>query len=189
MLTSEALQVLIDRRDDRQVVITNQGSSREWPKLSDHPLDFHFLPSAMGAAIPLGLGIALAQPDREVLVISGDGSLLMNLGSLVTVAGSGARNITVVVLDNRAYAVTGCQKMPATGHDVSYVDMARAAGFKSSEEFVQLDQWRDGATTALTLPGPRFISLKVAVEHHTLAPDSLQPISQRMATLRQELAH
>ena len=107
--TLDALQVLAEARLPGQVVITNQGSAREWPKLVPDPLDFHFLPSAMGAAIPFGLGIALAQPEREILVVSGDGSLLMNLGCLVTATGSGARNLTVVVLDNGCYAVTGIQ--------------------------------------------------------------------------------
>src|SRR5439155_17136250 len=93
MSVIDALQVLVELRGDDQIVITNQASARIWPKLADHPLDFHYNPSAMGGAIPLGLGLALAQPQRHVLVISGDGSLLMNLGSLITVAASGASNL------------------------------------------------------------------------------------------------
>src|SRR3954469_590197 len=77
-----ALQVLIDLRRDDQVVVTNQASARIWPKLSQRALDLHYNPSTMGGAIPLALGLAIAQPDRQVLVVSGDGALLMNLGSL-----------------------------------------------------------------------------------------------------------
>src|SRR5205814_3577055 len=108
-----ALEVLINLRGPDQIVVTNQASARVWPKLSRHPLDFHYNPSTMGGAIPLALGLAMAQPRRHVLVVSGDGALLMNLGSLMTVAGSGVTNLTVVVLENELYEVTGGQKTPA----------------------------------------------------------------------------
>ena len=84
-----ALQVLIAERKSDHIVVTNQGSARVWPKLNQHALDLHYNPSTMGGAVPLGLGFAIAQPQREVLIVSGDGSLLMSLGSLVTVVGSG----------------------------------------------------------------------------------------------------
>jgi sulfopyruvate decarboxylase subunit beta len=108
----EALRVLAEVRTDRQVVISNQMSARLWPALSQHPLDFNYLSSTMGGAIPLGLGLALARPELEVIVLSGDGSLLMNLGCLVTVVGSGATNLTVILLDNGIYEVTGGQRTP-----------------------------------------------------------------------------
>ena len=186
MSTSAALQVINEIRGDDDIVITNQGSSREWPKLGEHPLDFHFLPSAMGAAIPLGLGLAIAQPQREVIVISGDGSLLMNLGCLVTVTGSGATNISIVLLDNGVYAVTGCQKTAAT-EDVDYAGLARAAGFGNVSQFVNLGDWQRRAADSLRRAGPRFIWLRVQPEHHTLPPGSLQPIAQRLRRLQDAL--
>ena len=112
-----ALRVLADLCCDDQIVVTNQGSSRIWPKLRRRSLDFHYNPSTMSGAIPLALGLALAQPQREVLAISGDGSLLMSLGSLVTVVGSGVTNLTVVLLDNGIYEVTGGQETPAARVD------------------------------------------------------------------------
>lgn len=187
MTTTEALQVLIDVRTDDQVVITNQGSAREWPKLAEHPLDFHFLPSAMGAAIPFGLGIALAQPHREVIVVSGDGSLLMNLGSLVTVTGSGAANLTVVLLNNEVYAVTGGQKTAASGNGVDFVSMAQAAGFKSVARFDDQSSWQAGAADALTKQGPRFVNLDVLAERHTLPAGTLMPMTDRIEQLRETL--
>src|SRR2546423_7588499 len=101
-----ALEVLLRLRTD-QVVVTTMGSAREWPRLSNHPLDFHYIPSAMGQAPSIGLGLALSQPAREVIVFTGDGSLLMNLGCLATLAASGAKNLTLVALDNGVYEVTG----------------------------------------------------------------------------------
>ncbi len=61
----DALKVLVESRDDSSVVVTHQGSARLWPQLVEHPLDFHYNPSTMGGAIPFGLGIALAHPDRQ----------------------------------------------------------------------------------------------------------------------------
>ncbi|HVU89478.1 MAG TPA: thiamine pyrophosphate-dependent enzyme, partial [Pirellulales bacterium] len=83
-----ALEVLLKRRRD-EIVVTTMGSAREWPRLSRHPLDFHYIPSAMGHAPMLALGMALAQPQREVLAFNGDGCMLMSLGCLVTIVASG----------------------------------------------------------------------------------------------------
>jgi thiamine pyrophosphate-dependent acetolactate synthase large subunit-like protein len=184
--TLEVLQVLAETRAAGQVVITNQGSAREWPKLTSHELDFHFLPSAMGAAIPFGLGLALGQPDREIMVISGDGSLLMNLGCLVTVTGSQAKNLTIIVLDNRSYAVTGVQKTAAHSGQVDYVALAFACGFESAQQIDELAQLRDWA--AHTTPGPRFLSITVAPEHHQLTT-TLPPIVERIQKLGDSLRH
>jgi len=157
----DAVQVLIDHRGEDQIVVTNQGAARLWPKLRRHPLDLHYNPSTMGGAVPLALGLALAQPRREVLAISGDGALLMSLGSLVTVAGSGAANLTVVVLYNGLYEVTGGQQTPAGSAAVDFAGLARSAGFRSVSRFDELTAWREQAAAALTTPGPRFISLTV----------------------------
>jgi sulfopyruvate decarboxylase subunit beta len=82
----DALRVLIEHCDENWIVVTNQGSARIWPKLVRRPRDLHYNPSTMGGAVSLALGLALAQPKRRVLCVTGDGALLMNLGSLVTVA-------------------------------------------------------------------------------------------------------
>ena len=83
----DALRVLAQHRGDR-VVITTMAAVGVWPELSDTPLDFAYIPSSMGQAPTIGLGLALAQPGRGVIVVNGDGSMLMNLGSLVTLAGN-----------------------------------------------------------------------------------------------------
>jgi thiamine pyrophosphate-dependent acetolactate synthase large subunit-like protein len=156
----EAQQVLADLCTAEQIVVTNQGSARIFPKLRRRALDFHYNPSTMGGAIPLALGLALAQPNREVLVVSGDGSLLMSLGALVTVARAGAANLTVILLDNGLYEVTGGQQTPAPAA-IDYGGIARAAGFASVATFQELADWRAEAAAALGKPGPRFIWLAV----------------------------
>ncbi len=93
----------------------------------DHELNFP-LWGAMGGAAMLGLGLALAQPKRRVLVLTGDGEMLMGLGALATIAVQRPRNLYIVVLDNERYGETG-QQETHTGHGVDLAAMARAAGF------------------------------------------------------------
>ena len=85
MPLAEALAVIHQYRADA-VVITTMGAAREWQTLEPHPKDLVYMPSSMGQGPPLGLGIAIAQPDQRVIVVNGDGCTLMNLGCLVTIA-------------------------------------------------------------------------------------------------------
>ena len=104
----DALEVIHQYRQDA-VVITTMGAAREWQKLEPHPKDLVYMPSSMGQGPPLGLGIALAKPDQRVIVINGDGCLLMNLGCLVTITAQAPTNFTLIVVDNGVYEVTGGQ--------------------------------------------------------------------------------
>ncbi len=167
-----ALRVLADLRKADQIVVTSMGSAREWPKISQHTLDFHYVPSTMSGAVPLALGLALAQPAREVLVCTGDGSLLMSLGCLVTVIDSRASNLTIVLLDNGVYEITGGQKTAAANNNVDFADLARAVGFRSVACFRDGLEWRDRASEVMSQPGPRFIWLKTEPEreHYVLDP-------------------
>jgi len=184
-----ALEVLLPLRDER-IVVTTMGAAREWPKLSQHPLDLHYIPSAMGAAPALGLGLALAQPQREVLVLNGDGAMLMNIGSLVTIVASGATNLTLIVFDNGVYEVTGGQQTAAAsaaGHAaIDLAAMARAAGFSSVRAFDDLTVWRRSAAAALQLPGPRCLTLSVErVTDYQL--ESPGPLRERLARFQAAL--
>ena len=184
MPVREALRVLAEARGDDQVVITNQGSARIWPLIDRHPLDFHYNPSNMGGAVPFALGLALARAPREVLVLTGDGSLLMSLGCLVTVVAAGVTNLSVIVLDNGTYEVTGGQRTPASERDVDFAEMARAAGFRTVAGYGSASKWRNDAAGILSATGPRFIWLLVEAAQ----PDDLAtpPISmqEQIARLR-----
>jgi sulfopyruvate decarboxylase subunit beta len=180
----DALQVLIDHRQERDIVITNQGSARVWPQLARQPLDFHYNPSTMGGALPLALGLALAQHDRHVMCVSGDGALLMSLGSLVTTASAGPRNLTIVVLDNGLYEVTGGQKTAATNVLIDWPTLARAAGFPSAQSFDELSAWKAGAAEVLAKAGPRFISLVVRPTPIAYLHAATPPITEQVASLR-----
>src|ERR1700688_4027865 len=90
------------------------------------PQNFYMLGS-MGLAIPIALGVAIAQPQRHVVALEGDGSLLMQLGCLATVAAQKPTNLTMVIMDNGLYQITGGQRTPAAG-TADYVALARASG-------------------------------------------------------------
>ena len=187
MPVAETLQVLADLRRDSDVLVTNQASARLWPTLSDHPLDLNYNPSTMGGAIPLALGLALAKPQREIIVVSGEGSLLMSLGSLVTVVGSGATNITIVVLDNGMYEVTGGQATPATNIPIDFAGLARAAGFPTAVHYSNLNRWRDQAPAGFSSSGPRLICLQVGPTDSRILKEPSGDIKPRIERLRDAL--
>ena len=187
MSVTECLQPLVDLRQPDQVVITNHGSAREWPKLAQSDLDFHYIPSAMGGAIPFGLGLALAQPQRHVLVCSGDGSLLMNLGCLVTCAAAQPANLTIALLDNGVYEVTGLQKTAASQADVDFAGLARSAGFATVMEFSDAQQWRDASAAFLDSAGPRFVWLRIDPVTENFLLDPPCPISEQLDRLKAAL--
>src|SRR5215469_2147092 len=104
---SAVAQILADRRDT--LVVTGLGSpTYDVAAAGDHPLNF-YLWGAMGSAATMGLGLALAQPRRRVLVITGDGELLMGLGALATIAAKQPANLAIAVIDNERYGETGMQ--------------------------------------------------------------------------------
>lgn len=184
----EALQALAGVRGKSDIVITNQASARVWPQISQHPLDFAYNPSTMGGAIPLALGLALADSRRSVIVVSGDGALLMNLGCLVTVVGCQATNLTIVVLENGLYEVTGGQQIPGAAADVNLSAMAQGAGFPMAECCTDLSDWQQHACEYLAAPGPRFISLVVQrtpSEYFTMnGPSMSDQLTRLSAALR-----
>ncbi len=183
MTHQEVLEVLAAQRTD-QIVITTMGSVAVWPKLSDTPLDFAYIPSSMGQGIALGLGLALAQP-RRVVAVSGDGSLLMNLGSLVTVANHPAA-ITVLLIDNGLYEVTGGQDIAGAGQ-TDYAGLARAAGIKRVHACSDRTDWLARAKEVLAGEGPVFVWLKVAGERGRTTPAPPRPMTEQVRRLCEQI--
>jgi thiamine pyrophosphate-dependent acetolactate synthase large subunit-like protein len=141
----------------------------------------------------MGLGLALAQPQRRVIVMSGDGSLLMNLGTLVTISAQNPANLTVIVFDNGVYEVTGSQPTPGTpgaranGDAVDFIKVARACGFRSTYHWIRLADWAAGIETALADPGPTLVVLDVAPELGKPGPKSPGPARERARALMKAL--
>lgn len=181
----DALAALRRVRRDDDVVIATMAAARAWMELGkQHPLDFIFVPSSMGHATSFGLGIALAQPERRVIVCNGDGSMLMNLGSLVTIAAQAPRNLVVIVLDNGVYEVTGAQPVPGRA---DFAALARASGFESVFHFSTLEKWTRNLEPVLGAKGPVFILLEITAVPGRAGPKSPGNAAERAKALMRAL--
>jgi sulfopyruvate decarboxylase subunit beta len=184
MTHREALEVLAGSRGQR-IVITMHGSVDIWASLSDTPLDFSFVPVSMGQAPSLGLGLAMAQSRHGVVVVSGDGHLLMNLGCLVTL-GNYPSDLILIVMDNGVYEVTGGQPTVGSGR-IDFAVMARAAEIQRVYFCHTTEMWRKTVSEALSSPGPCLIWLKVAARKGESAPKLARPMKEQIARLKQIL--
>jgi thiamine pyrophosphate-dependent acetolactate synthase large subunit-like protein len=185
MTHREALEVLAQNRG-RRIVIPTMASIAIWPQLSDQPLDFAYMPSSMGQGPALGLGLALAHPEHGAIVINGDGSMLMNLGSLVSLANHPA-NVFVVIIDNGIYEITGGQATAGKGH-TDFAGLARAAGIGRVYTFATVADWRAGAAGALADPGPAVIVLHVEGRPGQKTPVPPRPMAEQIVRLTQALS-
>jgi len=123
------------------------------------PQNFYMLGS-MGLAIPIALGVAIAQPQRHIVALEGDGSLLMQLGCLTTIAALGPKNLTMVIMDNGLYQITGSQPTPAAGL-ADFVAIARGAGIAKSAWAADEEDFDRLIDTALAEGGPTFIAARI----------------------------
>jgi thiamine pyrophosphate-dependent acetolactate synthase large subunit-like protein len=162
-------KLVLDRRKVVAEILQQRGDALIMPGLGaptwdcaavdDHPLTFYSW-GGMGGCAMMGLGLALAQPRRRVLVITGDGELLMGLGSLATIGVEKPRNLAVIVIDNEHYGETGMQPTH-TRHGVDIPAMARAAGFRSAGTVYTAQQLKTWIPRFYRQPGPVFCSIKV----------------------------
>ncbi len=197
LIKEECLQLIAEQRTD-EIVVTTMGSSVPWGKISTHPLDFASVGSAMGHAADFALGIALAAPDRRVVVINGDGSMLMCLGTLATITALNAppTNYLLFVCDNGSYEVTGNQPVPDGNTRFSWTTIAKGAGFEKVYEFDNSEKLAAELPSIWHETGPIFVSLKIAQAHEP-PPDRWggfqypylqESLAESTHKLRQELA-
>lgn len=159
----EAVAALLSRRGDA-LVVTGLGSPTYDVHAAGDRDDNYYLWGAMGGAALVGLGLALAQPQRRVLVITGDGEQLMALGGLATIATAKPRNLSIVVIDNEHYGETGMQASH-TGKGIDLAAIAAANGFAAADTartMAEVDTL--GATLAKVADGPRLFVIKVAAD-------------------------
>ena len=159
----EAVARLLSNRD-KLLVITGLGSpSYDVMAAGDHELNY-YLWGAMGSAAMVGLGLANAQPDKPVLVITGDSELMMGMGALATIAVSGPKNLTIAVVDNGRFGETGMQTSHS-GYGVCIDRVAASVGFSWTGEIRTLDEV-DALRERLPLfQGPQLATLKVEAEN------------------------
>lgn len=157
---------ILYQRGDLLVVAGLGAPAWDVTAAGDHPLSFP-LWGAMGGAAMIGLGLALAQPKRKVLVVTGDGEMLMGLGSLAVIGSHKPRNLSIVVLDNEQYGETGMQDT-VTASGVDLAGIAKSAGFtttmsiktKSELSLLKNQIYKESKTTS----GPLFAQVKVDPE-------------------------
>ena len=165
MTRLEATRVIIDLAGDAPIIASLGHPAYDLFAAGDRPQNFYTWGS-MGMASSIGLGLALARPDRRVFVLDGDGSLLMNLGSLATIGLLRPLNLVLVVMDNEEYATTGGQKTP-TAHGADLAAAARAMCIAASA-IVRDEGELKGALAEAS--GPQVIVAKVRESAPTVKP-------------------
>ena len=178
------LEKLAARRKD-EIIITNMGIAKPWEKLSDGPFDFASVDSGMGHAADLAHGLAIAQPDRRVITLNGDGSMLMCLGTLVTVAQRPVDNYALVIIENGTYEITGNQPVPGTGR-INYETIARGAGIEAVYTVADDTDFDNKLNLLFEEKGPLVFVWKVAQANEPV-PIFQIPIWERAHRLRRAL--
>lgn len=154
-------QLLIDRGE--LLVVSGLGSATyDVAAAGDHPLNF-YLWGAMGGTAMIGLGLALAQPDRRVAVLTGDGDMLMGLGSLATIGVKQPKNLAIVVLDNAHYGETGMQASH-THSGIDLVAVALGCRFKHARAISRIEEAVDVRKLLHTGEGPILVSARISEE-------------------------
>ena len=181
-----ALRVLARARTD-EIVVLSESTRQDWPPISTRPdLDIP-ITGSMSKASSFGLGIALARPDLQVWVLDSDGALLMNLGSLVTIARAKPANLLHVLYDNEAYDTTGGQPTPGAGL-VDFTALALAAGYPAARAYDRLEDLEHDMPSILAGPRPTLIQLKVASIGRRPSVGGMRPMRDAFAAIREQLA-
>jgi thiamine pyrophosphate-dependent acetolactate synthase large subunit-like protein len=156
----EAIPALLGRHEDFLIVAGLAGTSRDIAALTDNGAHAYILTGAMGAACMMGLGLALARPDRRVLVATGDGELLMNVGALATIAVMNPPNLSILCVDNGHYGETGYQRSHTSlGTDLE--KMAAGAGIRLTRTIEQPADIAAGARLIREGNATSFVLLRV----------------------------
>lgn len=171
MHTEELLQVFARHRGDA-IVVPGRGG-RHWVKMSTQPaLDVPLGDPAMGGHAAFAFGLAMAQPQRKIVLFDSEGDLQMALNVLITIAEHRPANFYHFMLDNECYATTGGQPVP-NAKNVRYEVVARGAGYPRACAYSELDEFSENLPGILAQPGPVFVALKVHPDVQN------KPISQR----------
>ena len=191
MIDQVALMEVVEQYRDNGIVVPTMTGSRGWNEVSRNKNRDIPLGGAMGKASSFALGVALAQPDKRVIIFDGDGSLLMNLCTLVTIAEKAPKNLYHFVLENGVYAITGGQPIPGN-NKISFAGMAKEAGYASAFEFDDLEDFASRASEVMSSEGPVFICVKTTPEIQNepmglRAPSVVKPTKAAIQDLMQDL--
>ncbi|HVY56306.1 MAG TPA: thiamine pyrophosphate-dependent enzyme [Xanthobacteraceae bacterium] len=156
----ELTQRLVAKLHREEAVVAGIGNTNFDLWAAGRRAQNFYMLGSMGLAVPIALGVALAQPHRHVFALEGDGSLLMQLGSLTTIAMLAPKNLTVIVMDNGIYQITGSQPTPAAAR-ADFVALARASGLSNSAWAADEADFERLVDEALANDGPTFIAARI----------------------------
>ena len=181
----DALRAIAAARGDA-ICVPTMTTAPAWREIAPDDLSATCV-GFMGGASSLGLGLALARPERRVLVFDGDGSLLMQLGALATNAGAGARNLVHFVFKNGVYHTSGAQAVPG-GLAVDFVLMAKGAGYRDAYAIGELEDLRRRLPAILAAEGPVLVELATGLAEKTpMTARGGKPFHQQAEGLRARL--
>jgi phosphonopyruvate decarboxylase len=158
MRRDECLRILAKHVAD-DIVVGVFTTAFEWIEIRPHPLNY-IMVGAMGLGSSHALGLALGRPDKRVLLLDGDGSLLMNLGALVTIGEAAPKNLYHFVFENGTYEANGAHPIPGRGC-VDFSGFAKSAGYRDGRTFDELKSFEAGIGAFLAQPGPVFATMKI----------------------------
>jgi sulfopyruvate decarboxylase subunit beta len=158
MKRDEMLKCFARQRKD-EIVVAVYMAAQEITHIAPNDLNYTFT-GAMGQGSSHALGLALGRPDRRIIVFDGDGSLLMNLGSLVTIANQAPKNLVHCLCENGTYETNGAVPIPRAGQ-IRFIDLAKTAGYRNTYELSDIAEWERDLPRILKEDGPIFVDLKV----------------------------
>lgn len=185
MINAEDILKAFQTHRGDAIVATTGRAGRHWKNISTNPNRDITLGGAMGHTSSATFGLAVGLPDEKVVLFDAEGSLLMNLGVLATIAGKKPKNFFHILLDNESYATTGGQPVP-NAEQINYAGMAREVGYASTHEFDDLEDFVTNIENILKETGPVFVAIKIfpEVENAPIALRVREPARSRGETIR-----
>lgn len=174
-----ALEHIFPNPDDYLFVTGLAGPARDAAALTNDGPNMFTMAGCMGAAVPMGLGMALSAPDKQICVIAGDGEMLMNIGALATVASQAPENLTIVCVDNGGHGETGGQ-VGHTAVRTNLAKMAEGAGIANVMTVSTADKLMDAGDFVRAGVGPRFLWLRVLQGEPTSFKRNMNPMECRV---------
>jgi len=186
MMNRAAVMQVLKRHITNEIVVSSYSSAFAWKEQGERTLNY-FSHGAMGLGSSHGLGLALARPERKVVVLDGDGSLLMNLGTLVTIAAAAPKNLVLLAFQNETYEANGGHPIPQA-RIVDFAGIARSAGIAEASDYSDVAAFEKRLPQLLKADGPVFATLRI--EQGPDVPRDYEDLyrPERREALKRELA-
>ena len=184
MIRYDCLELLAPLITDQIVVTSLSGQKIEWAHLSKH--EGNLLVGTMGTALGVGMGLAIALPRRKIIVLESDGSVLLSLFNLPTLANLNPDNLLVFVFDNASYSGSRISEPTATAGKTDLAKMAQAAGIDHAATVCELESFKREMDSGLSESGLRFIVCKVeeSRDHRNIARTDMDPLENKYLFIR-----